>query len=134
MTLISTSGREIKINLVKASKMRRTSTSKGQRNVGRILTDWLPGIMHYEDFSVDGMYLDFFLPAIFLAIEVDGEQHDTFNKFFHKDGKGFSNSIRRDERKEEFCELNEITLVHFNSEEALNEDLVIERIKNELEC
>lgn len=133
MRFLSTAGREIKVNLVRASQMRRASTSQGQRSVGQILKAHLPCLEIYEDFSVDGLYLDWFIPQIMLAVEVDGEQHDKFNKFFHKNGKGFSESIRRDEHKTQFCELNNITLVRFNSEEALDEDLVIARIKNELE-
>jgi very-short-patch-repair endonuclease len=113
--------------------MRRASTSKGQRSVGQILNAHFSCLDVYEDFPVDGLYIDWFIPQIMLAVEVDGEQHDEFNKFFHKNGKGFAESIRRDERKAQFCELNNITLVRLDYKEAFDEDLVMTRIQNELE-
>jgi len=133
MRFLGTDGYEIIVNLDRASKIRRTSTSKYQENVGEILEALFPGLDIYTDFPIEGMFIDFFVPSIMLAVEVDGEQHEKFNKFFHKSGGGFVRHIKRDEQKNEFCRLNDITLVRIPQGDALNDDLVIERLRNELE-
>jgi very-short-patch-repair endonuclease len=123
------------VNLVHARKsVRNIQASRFQKAARRILKERFPCLDIYEDFFVDGMYIDFFIPAMMLAIEVDGSQHDDYNEFFHKDGAGFAKHIRRDERKALFCQLNEITLVHVPAEAALDEQRLMEMIQNELEC
>jgi very-short-patch-repair endonuclease len=79
------------------------------------------------------MYFDFFIPAIRLMVEIDGDQHDAYNEFFHKNGARFAQHIRRDERKATFCQINDITLVRVPGEDALDDDRLMETIQNELE-
>lgn len=47
-----------------------------------------------------------------IAVEVQGSQHEKFNKFFHNNSKlNFLNSIKRDQKKFNWLELNEIKLI-----------------------
>jgi hypothetical protein len=67
------------------------------------------------------LYVDFFLPQIRLMIEVQGEQHYSFSPMFHKNKKMFLNSLKRDQCKRDWCDLNEITLVELSYKEDLSE-------------
>jgi len=65
------------------------------------------------------LYLDFFIPLHDLCIEVHGEQHYRFVKFYHKTKLGFAQARKRDKKKVEWCELNNIGVVElpFNEDE-----------------
>jgi hypothetical protein len=54
------------------------------------------------------LYLDFYLPLIKRCIEVHGEQHYKFSRFFHNTPLGFIKHKKRDQDKKEWCELNGI--------------------------
>lgn len=66
-------------------------------------------------------YLDFYIPIISLAIEVHGQQHYTYNSFFHKDQRDFLHQKNKDRRKREWCELNNIRLIELNFKESVDE-------------
>lgn len=123
-------GKTIPINLIKAKSTKRNQFSKYQAYVFDVLSQIFDGLTIYYEFYIDGVYIDFLIPSIKLAIEVDGVQHENFNKFFHKNGAHFLNSIRRDEKKEAICKINNITLVRIPQDEALNKEFVIERLHN----
>lgn len=57
------------------------------------------------------LYLDFYLPLIRKCIEVHGEQHYKFNRFFHSTTLGFIRQKKRDQEKKEWCEINSIDYV-----------------------
>ena len=57
------------------------------------------------------LYLDFYLPLVRKCIEVHGEQHYKFNKFFHNTALGFIKHKKRDLDKKEWCELNGIVYI-----------------------
>lgn len=130
----STNGRIITVNLEHAAKSKRPKrASSFQEHVRRVLATIFQGVTFYEDFYVDGLYLDFYSPSMSIAIEVDGSQHDKFHPFFHKNGSRFSKHIQRDGRKEEFCQINDITLVRIPEKDAFNEARILQRIEHELE-
>lgn len=62
-------------------------------------------------------YLDFYLPLIKLAIEVQGQQHYKFNSHFYKSKHEFIEAQKRDQNKVEWCELNQIRLIHLKYDE-----------------
>jgi hypothetical protein len=59
----------------------------------------------------DTLYLDFYLPLLKKCIEVHGEQHYKFNRFFHNSPLGFIRHKKRDQDKKDWCELNGIEFV-----------------------
>jgi very-short-patch-repair endonuclease len=64
---------------------------------------------------------DFFIPNRNLIIEVHGEQHFKFNKFFFKNKLAFYRAKARDKDKKEWCELNDIRIVEFNHDEDVDD-------------
>lgn len=72
-----------------------------------------------EEFTIPGsrMSLDFFIPSRRLAIEIQGEQHQSHINFFHGDrrySKSYGNQKIRDSQKSYWCENNEIRLVEIH--------------------
>lgn len=61
--------------------------------------------------------LDFYLPVIKVAIEANGSQHEHFSLYMHGDKLSYSRSKGRDNRKAEFCRINNIRLVYFYADE-----------------
>lgn len=60
----------------------------------------------YEEIPLPGskkLALDFLVPGIGLAVEVQGEQHYEFNAHFHGTRLGFMKAQQRDKRKKEWC-------------------------------
>ena len=57
------------------------------------------------------LYLDFYLPLPKKCIEVHGEQHYKFNRFFHQTTLGFIRHKKRDQAKKEWCEINNIQYI-----------------------
>lgn len=57
------------------------------------------------------LFLDFYVPLIKKCIEVHGEQHYKFNRFFHKTMLGFVRSRKRDVEKREWCTNNGILYI-----------------------
>lgn len=76
-----------------------------------------------EEFSIpeERLFLDFYLPHHSLAFEFHGIQHDEFNKFFHNDKQGFDRAQVRDQRKRDWCALNEIVLVEVRDTLSIEE-------------
>lgn len=74
----------------------------------------------YEEVTLPGskrsaiaglLYADFFIPDLNLIIETHGEQHYKYIPFFHKSKAHFLLSVKRDRDKEEWCRINNITLL-----------------------
>lgn len=69
----------------------------------------------------DILYLDFYLPLNKKCIEVHGEQHYKFNKFYHNTLLGFIKHKKRDQDKKDWCELNNIQFIELPFDQDLNE-------------
>jgi len=61
--------------------------------------------------KAETLYMDFYLPLTKTCVEVHGEQHFKFNKFFHNSVLGFMKHKKRDENKKEWCENNSIKYI-----------------------
>jgi len=129
MIFLTTTGREQKLKnssryLIDWDKKCR---SKIQKNVKDLLhRHWIADIV-FEELPVLGtrMTLDFYNANKKLAIEVDGNQHYKYNKFFHSNSRqNFLSQLQRDEKKEYFCEINQIKLVRILERDNLNEKLL----------
>lgn len=72
--------------------------------------------------------LDFYLPELKIAIEVNGNQHYTFTPFFHGDYAGFEKQRDHDEIKQITCTKRGIELIEISSEFELK--TTVEYIRN----
>lgn len=57
------------------------------------------------------VYLDFYVPLYKLAVEVQGQQHYTYNEFYHGNQQNWLMYKKRDREKALWCENNGIRLV-----------------------
>lgn len=88
-----------------------------------LLSNTFPTLQLLEEVSIplrknETLYLDFYLPLKRLCVEVHGEQHYKFVPFYHSNVLSFLKSQKRDREKEEWCNINGITLVvlpHFET-------------------
>ena len=67
------------------------------------------------------LYLDFYIPSLLLAVEVHGQQHTVYNRFFYKHKSQFVKAQQRDEDKKRWCNQNNIDLIELNYNEDINE-------------
>ena len=83
----------------------KKSRSKIQFTVKQFLKTYWKGQVVYEEFPVYGtkMSVDILNATKKIAIEVQGRQHNEFNKFFHSDSRlKYLESIKRDLKKAEW--------------------------------
>jgi hypothetical protein len=78
-----------------------------------ILKEIFPCVTILEEVPLPStrLFFDFYIPIYKMAIEVHGEQHYGFNKFFHKTAGDFKVGLKRDKLKAELCGINSIQLV-----------------------
>ena len=67
------------------------------------------------------LYADFFVFEINLVVEVHGQQHYEYTPFFHNTIQDFFESKKRDRRKKDWCELNNITYIELSDKEDVDE-------------
>ncbi len=127
MIFLCTNGREKKIKNISKYLIDWDATCKSgiQKDVkNQIKRYWFADYV-FEEFPVAGtrLTLDFYNATQKIAIEVDGNQHYKFNKFFNSNSRqNFLQQLKRDERKEYFCELNKIKLIRVLESEILESD------------
>lgn len=99
--------------------------SEGQNKLLELLIEALPSYKIIEEFQCPGtrnLRLDFYLPALSIAFEFDGRQHKEYVPHFHKNRVGFARSQNNDNDKQQWCEINQITLVRFQDKELNKKD------------
>lgn len=116
-------------------RSREQCKSAGQYLLGRLLRRIYGfNALMLEEFPLpeERLWIDFLMPHHRLGFEYQGVQHDKFVKLFHGDKKGFERSKARDERKRQWCEINEIVLVEVRGDVTV-EDLqtLIKEARNE---
>jgi hypothetical protein len=103
--------------------------SRGHAALFHILQRLAPNETVVTEYHIgERLMLDIYCPALKLAIEFHGRQHFYYVEHFHGDKQGFTDSQKRDERKEEMCREQDITLVVFRYNDNLDEDIVFERL------
>lgn len=101
-------------NLTKGIGCPRCSSSKGEKEIKRILSE--TGIEFIQQYRFEKcvnkrtLPFDFYLPKQNICIEYDGEQHFSPYKFTKK-YENFINIKRNDKIKDEFCKNNSIKLI-----------------------
>lgn len=115
MRLLSLSGRLVYKNVNKYRiKWFGKSRSKAQYKVKQFFRKYWIGDICYEEFPVYGslMKVDLINASKKIAVEVDGEQHETYNPFFHGGSRlNYLYSIGRDYKKEDWLERNGFKLL-----------------------
>lgn len=97
------------------------SRSKAQFNTKQFLKSFWKNHVVYEEFPVYGSRLkvDILNATLKIAIEVQGRQHSSYNKFFHGDSRlNYLKSIKRDVAKEKWLEINDFFLVEIYEHEV----------------
>ena len=101
----------------------KKSRSKIQFKVKQFLKPYWQNHIVYEEFPVYGTRLkvDLLNATKKVAVEVNGRQHSSFNKFFHNNSRAeYLKSIKRDVEKANWLELNEYTLIEIEEDEVPN--------------
>ena len=100
------------------------SRSKFQRTVKTFLYPYWRYDAVFADFRVLGtqLTLDFYNHTRKIAIEVQGAQHLEFVKHFHKTRANFLRQIRRDDKKMDFCNINDIEFLQIYPDDKLSQE------------
>ena len=94
--------------------------SSGHANILEKLKELYPSLTIKNEYYIDGLYLDIYLPSLKIAIEVDGGQHTDVNHYFHSNLSMAYASQLNDIRKEELCSKEDIILIHVDNKTAAN--------------
>ena len=70
------------------------------------------------------LFVDRILPGRMIAIEVDGQQHDNFSAFFHKNADGWKSHQQRDSLKDQWLADNGYTLIRIKYNEKITKNLL----------
>ena len=101
----------------------KKSKAKIQFNVKQFLKTYWENHIVYEEFPVYGtrMKVDFINVTKKMAVEVHGPQHESFNKFFHKNSRAaYLDSIKRDAKKAEWLENNNFIFIEIYDKDIDN--------------
>ena len=101
----------------------KKSRSKLQKRVKDFLKPYWFAHIVYEEFPVYGTRLkvDILNATIKVAIEVNGPQHSSFNKFFHGNSRAkYLASIKRDHEKQLWLEKNQYKLIELEESDIEN--------------
>lgn len=86
------------------------SRSKLQYSFKQFFYPYWKNHIVYEEFPVYGSMLkvDLLNATKRIAVEIQGDQHESFNKFFHDNSRlKYLQSIKRDVKKEKWLEINQ---------------------------
>lgn len=93
------------------------TTSKMQQIAGGALRFWFRQqiIENYRPTWLKGLEIDFFIPALNIGVEFQGEQHRSFVPELQKTIENFNAQIERDKLKKKLCDEHGTKLIKFNS-------------------
>ena len=121
MRLLNVNGKLVNKNVSKFRiKWNGKSASKIQFKTKQFLEKYWKNHIVYEEFPVYGTKLrvDIINFTKKIAIEVQGRQHSSFNKFFHKNSvSNYLNSIKRDYEKRKWLELNNFKIIEIEEKD-----------------
>ena len=113
-----------------SSSLKDDSRSGLHLKARQLLNELFPYDKIYEDVTLPGsnrqtrnstLYGDFYIPIRSIMIEVQGNQHNEYVKFFHKTKHNFYKSLQRDKDKAEWCNINGITLIKLNHDQTVDQ-------------
>jgi hypothetical protein len=110
-------------------KTSRRKMSRGQTALTLLLKKLIPGEEIINEYHIgDKLKLDIYCPAYKLAIEFHGRQHFFYTGRFFDSKYEFEEAQKRDVKKAQWCKDNDIVLIVFRYNDALNENSVCDRI------
>lgn len=91
-----------------------------------LLADLFPTVQILEEVVApitrnEKLFFDFYINTLKVVVEVHGKQHYEFNTLFHTSAQDFVHQRKRDARKKEWCEYNNITYVALPFNEKVEE-------------
>jgi len=121
MKVIGLDGREY-VWAIHQHAVNNRKSSKLHQHARDILKEIFPFEQILEEVKLPGsssppLWADFFIPGPRLIIEVHGEQHYKFNNFHFKNKMEFFKAKARDNKKIEWCELNDIEVISLSYKE-----------------
>ena len=86
-----------------------------------VLKDTFPNARIHSQYYVNvgrvKVFFDFFIPAVGVAVEIHGQQHYEFNKFYHRSKWDFLHQKNRDNLKALWCNENDVVLLEIKHDE-----------------
>ena len=115
MRLLNINGKFVNKNVRKSLiNWEGKSRSKLQFKFKQFFYPYWKNHIVYEEFPVYGTMLkvDILNATKKIAVEIQGGQHESFNKFFHHDSRlSYLNSIKRDVKKERWLVMNDFKFI-----------------------
>jgi len=115
MKFIGINGRELNLKNPKKYLIDwdKKSRSKFQLQIKEFLQPYWEHDIVFEEFRLVGTRLtfDFYNANKKIMIEVQGAQHTKFIKFFHGNRLKYLQQLKRDDKKYEFCQKNNLKLI-----------------------
>lgn len=111
----------------KPSNSPRENASKNHLKAVQLILATIPNAYICEECNIPlgirgkNLYLDIYLPHFNIAIEVDGRQHEVYVAHFHGDKMNFLTQKKNDRLKQDWCDINNITLVKFKETETIDQ-------------
>jgi hypothetical protein len=101
------------------------SLSKFQFSVKEFLHPFWKTDIVFEELKLVGtrMSFDFYNANKKIAVEVQGEQHTKYVKFFHGNRFKYLEQLKRDDKKFRFCEINDIKLIEIYPKDVISIEL-----------
>lgn len=87
---------------------------------------------HYVSYKNTRLFFDFHIRELNLFFEVQGAQHQSYNKHFHGDREGFLKSRSRDNLKKEWIEKKEYHLIEIFPGDKIHDKTILNKIYREL--
>lgn len=108
------------------------SRSQLQFRAKQFLKPYWAAFQVYEEFPIFStlLKLDLYNASLKIGLEIDGKQHTHFSKHFHNNSPAnFLASIKRDFKKVEWADKNQIKLIsiNYNEVELLSRDFFKEK-------
>jgi hypothetical protein len=124
MRLLNVNGKLVNKNVRRYSiNWEAKSRSKLQFKFKEFFYPYWKNHIVYEEFPVYGSMLkiDLLNATKKIAVEIQGSQHESFNKFFHDNSRlKYLESIKRDVKKEKWIELNKFKFLELYEDDLKN--------------
>jgi len=124
MRLLNVNGKLVNKNVTRYSiDWEAKSRSKLQFKFKEFFYPYWKNHIVYEEFPVYGSMLkiDLLNATKKIAVEIQGSQHESFNKFFHDNSRlKYLESIKRDVKKEKWIDTNQFKFLELYEDDLKN--------------